>query len=275
MPIPLRMRAAARVLVVLCFVVPCGGAATARSVPDPKLAALAPAERAPQLAALPLQQIAPHPNPGPFGLGVSDSGAMAARWRTLQPAIRIEARVLAMCRADRQACPVSAARFLAIVDAARSRAGLARVGEVNRAVNLAIRPADDLARFGVPDIWTTPLATFAAGAGDCEDYAIAKYVALREAGMADADLRLVIVHDRRVRQDHAVVAARVGADWLILDNRTMRLAADVDMRDMTPLFALGGSGEESAPVLVAQPQREPFAGMALASRAEAALYRPR
>jgi len=41
--------------------------------------------------------------------------------------------------------------------------------------------------------------------GDCEDYAIAKYVALREAGFPQDDLQLVLVRDRAVRQDHAVL----------------------------------------------------------------------
>ena len=49
---------------------------------------------------------------------------------------------------------------------------------------------------------------FASNAGDCEDYAIAKYVALQEIGIAAADLRLVVVHDEATKQDHAVAAVR-------------------------------------------------------------------
>jgi predicted transglutaminase-like cysteine proteinase len=259
------MCAGVRVLAVLCLVASCGGAATARSAPELAPAALSPVANGSLPAALAPQTVAPLPERGPFGLPVAQSGAMAKRWRALQPAIRTEALILVLCRADPSVCPASAARFLAIVDAARGRAGLARIGTVNRAVNLAIRPADDRARFGVPDIWTTPLTTFAAGVGDCEDYAIAKYVALREAGMADADLRLVIVHDRRAGQDHAVVAARIDGDWLILDNRTMRLAADTDLRNLTPLFALDG-GDAPAALTVAEPRHDMLDGMALASR---------
>jgi predicted transglutaminase-like cysteine proteinase len=98
----------------------------------------------------------------------------------------------------------------------------------------------------VPDVWTTPLTTFAAGAGDCEDYAIAKYVALREAGMDAADLRLMIVRDRTLNQDHAVTAARVDGEWLILDNRRMLLLSDMDVVNLTPLVAL--DSEEAVPV---------------------------
>ena len=90
----------------------------------------------------------------------------------------------------------------------------------------------------MPDVWTTPLTTFASGAGDCEDYAIAKYVALLEAGMDANDLRLVIVHDHNVHQDHAVTAARIDGHWLILDNRHMVLLADTQIGNLTPLQAL-------------------------------------
>jgi predicted transglutaminase-like cysteine proteinase len=259
------MRAAARVLAVLCLAVPCGGAAVARSAAD-FAAAPDPVARAPQIAALPPHSAFPSPTPGPFGLVVSRSGAMAKRWQLLQPALRTDAEILGLCRANPQICPAPAARFLAIIDAARARSGRARIGEINRAINLAIRPADDLARFHVPDIWTTALATFATGMGDCEDYAIAKYAALREVGMADADLRLVIVHDRLSGQDHAVVAARLEAEWLILDNRTMRLSDDASMRNVTPLVALDGGSEDRAPLLVTDQHPLPLTSVALASR---------
>jgi predicted transglutaminase-like cysteine proteinase len=254
-----QLRAAARVLLVLGLVGPCGDGAIARSVPEPQLAVLNPVEIAPQ-------QAAPLPADGPFGLAVTIDSPLSARWRALRSAIRMESHVLALCRSNPAICPPAAARFLAIIEAARFRSGRARVGEVNRAVNLAIRPVSDLARFGIADVWATPLMTFDAGAGDCEDYAIAKYVALRQAGLGDEDLRLVIVHDRQVGQDHAVVAARVDGHWLILDNRTMLMPTDVHMRNVTPLLALGGGDKDRAPVFVARPQWQPIAGVALASR---------
>ena len=50
---------------------------------------------------------------------------------------------------------------------------------------MAIRYVSDYAQHGEADRWSAPLATFATGKGDCEDYAIAKYVALREAGFPE------------------------------------------------------------------------------------------
>ncbi len=116
--------------------------------------------------------------PGPFGLAISKN-IYSARWENLQPLLRIEAKIVEMCRANADGCPAAAATFLGVVNAAKGLDGRARVGAINRAVNLAIRPQSD----GISDFWASPLTTFASGAGDCEDYAIAKYVALRQAGV--------------------------------------------------------------------------------------------
>jgi predicted transglutaminase-like cysteine proteinase len=66
------------------------------------------------------------------------------------------------------------------------------------------------------------------GTGDCKDCALAKYFALRQAGVGPDRLRLLIVHNKRRVQDHIVVAAYQGSGCLILDNRTMALVPDVD-----------------------------------------------
>ena len=254
-----QVRAAARVVALVCLAGLCGSGAVAQSMLPLQLAALTPAEEALLFSPAPTDTGAFGEEPfakGPFGkepfnMPAAHSGAMSAKWRNLQPAIRMEARILELCRANPDMCTPAAARFLGIIEAARTREGRARVGEINRAINLAIRPENDLVRFHVPDVWTTPLATFASGAGDCEDYAIAKYVALRQAGVAPEDLRIVIAHNPALRQDHAVTAARVDGKWLILDNRTMMLLTDDQATNLTPLVTLD-DGEPGRTVAVAQ-----------------------
>lgn len=233
--------AAARGIAFMGLVALCGEGAGAQSAQPMLLAALVPAGEPPEPSPAPIDG-------GPFGVAVSHGGEMVAKWRSLQAVIHIEARMLDLCRAYPHQCTPSALRFLAIVEGARSLTARARVGEINRAINLAIRPARDVKRFNVPDLWTTPLMTFALGAGDCEDYAIAKYVALREAGVAAADLRLMIVHDRALNADHAITAARVDGEWLILDNRRMLLLSDTNSGNLIPLVALDN---EAAPVRAA------------------------
>ena len=260
-------RAGARLAAVIALLCLCAGGSLARPAPEAQPARLPPADLpialppAPlKLAALeqadrPMTRQARQPRQrGPFGLSAAEDSPYARRWRTLQPLMRLERLVLAACRATAAPCPAAATKFNAIIEAGRSRSGRARVGEINRAINLAIRPMSDMAQYGAPDIWSTPLATFATGAGDCEDYAIAKYVALSEAGVPASDLRLVLVHDNAVDQGHMVAAARVEGRWLILDNRTMRLVADGEVVHLTPLVALGG--EEPAAAIAAGPKPE-------------------
>jgi predicted transglutaminase-like cysteine proteinase len=139
-------------------------------------------------------------------------------------------------------CPSAAHRLLAIIDEGGARNGRARIGIINRAINFAIIPTSDVAQWGVTDRWSGSLETFTTRRGDCEDYAIAKYVALRAAGLAEADVKLVVVRNTAVGEDHAVVAVRLDGAWIILDNRWLPLVRDREMWRATPLFVLDDNG---------------------------------
>jgi predicted transglutaminase-like cysteine proteinase len=199
----------------------------------------------------------------PFGLSaaVLSTGALREKWRGVALKLDDEAVQLALCDGDRDRCVSPAAlRLLAIVDTARTRDGRARLGEINRAINLAIRPMSDLAQYGEIDVWSSALATFAHGAGDCEDYAIAKLVALGLAGVAAGDLRIVIMRDLIRGEDHAVAAARLDGHWLILDNRRMAMVEDARLGNYRPTFVIGQTGimqYVDAPLLAGLPGANP------------------
>ena len=167
---------------------------------------------------------------------------ISAKWADLQSRIQSEQETLAACRAGATNCPAAARRFLQIVELGRQRKGRARLAEINRAVNFSIRPVSDSAQYGVADFWSAPLVTLGAGAGDCEDYAVLKYVALREAGIAPDDLRLLSVYYPRRRTNHVVVAVHLGEEWLILDNLTLIMINSSDARHYRPLFVLDHRG---------------------------------
>src|ERR1700754_2109504 len=198
----------------------------------------------------------------PFGLFASplSDGGMRAKWLDVERTLDDERVQLALCDGDRERCASPAAlRLLTIVDAARAREGRAQLGEGNRAINLAIRPMSDLAQYGRIDVWSSPLVTFANGAGDCEDYAIAKLVTLRLAGISPDDLRIVIMRDTIRGEDHAVTAARLDGHWLLLDNRRMAMIEDSSVRNYRPLFVIDQSGimrYADPPLLAAAPGHE-------------------
>jgi predicted transglutaminase-like cysteine proteinase len=204
------------------------------------------------------------PSAEPFGLSASAvyAGGLRDKWLGVARKLDDERVQLALCDGDRDNCASPAAlQFLTIVDSGRARDGRARLGEINRAINLAIRPMSDLAQYGEVDVWSSPLVTFYRGAGDCEDYAIAKYVALLEAGIAADDLRIVILHDPLSGEDHAVAAARLDGHWLMLDNRRMAMIEDTYVRNYRPLFVIDQSGlmkYADPPLLAGLPDHGPL-----------------
>lgn len=185
----------------------------------------------------------------PFGLFtlVAPDGLLWSKWRKVEVDIRAAQPILTACLADPAQCTPAAARFSAIVRDARERKGRGKLDLVNQRVNDAIRYQSDSAQWGVVDLWSAPLdanntGSFSTGFGDCEDFAIAKYVALREAGVAADQLRILLVHDNFARLDHAVLAARDDGHWLILDNRWMALVEDTEVKQFMPLFAVDETG---------------------------------
>jgi predicted transglutaminase-like cysteine proteinase len=198
----------------------------------------------------------------PFGRPAASlpaANALSEKWAAAAREIESEMLVLALCEENRSRCTSpEALRFLDIVQVGKAREGRARLGQINRALNLAVKPASDEALYGAADVWRTPLQLLAMGAGDCEDYAIAKYVALRVAGVAADDLRLVILRDNIRGEDHAVASVRLDGHWLLLDNRRMALVEDVSLLHHQPLFVLDQAGVRQyrdAPLMAGAHQR--------------------
>jgi len=164
----------------------------------------------------------------PFGLRtvIASKGPLPANWEDLQSQINMEQAVVAQCRGGANRCPSQAAtRFVAILSQGEQHNGIARIGHINRAVNLAIQGLNNQRT----ENWTPPLTALAQGTGDCKQYSILKYVALTNVGFAPEDLRIVIVMDKTVHRQHAVVAVRHAGRWLILDNRSSILVESSDV----------------------------------------------
>jgi predicted transglutaminase-like cysteine proteinase len=160
----------------------------------------------------------------PFGRPtlLSTEVSLSATWQDLRLQIQSEQRIIAQCRAAPHSCPSPAAlQFLAIVKAGDQYKGHARLGHINRAVNLAIRSVKAPA---VQTTWTSPLKALAAGFGDCKQIALLKYAALADAGFSPNDLRLIVVRIKALQNEpHAVIAVRDQGRWSILDNRSLAI----------------------------------------------------
>lgn len=121
---------------------------------------------------------------------------------------------------------------------------------VNEFFNRRIAFADDLSVWGQSDYWATPAETLATGKGDCEDFAIAKYFTLQNAGIANEQLRLVYVKARiggaasPIQQAHMVLAyyPAPDAEPLVLDNLITDIRPASRRADLTPVFSFNSQG---------------------------------
>jgi predicted transglutaminase-like cysteine proteinase len=181
----------------------------------------------------------------PFDLPTfrAPEGLLWVKWRELETGISQDARVITDCRADINQCASPAAlRLLEIVDQARHMPIRLAIPIINRTINLSIAYVSDVTQHGLPDVWSSPLATLTTEQGDCEDYAIVKYEALRRLGLPEDDLRLLLVRDSSMGQDHAVLGVRYGGRWLILDNRHSYVLEAAALNQFVPLIAIDHVG---------------------------------
>ena len=169
-------------------------------------------------------------------------GPLWVKFRDLRSLVRAEVEKASNCRQNPDKCHPSWIPYGAIIDKARTQDGRERIETVNRGVNNALKFQSDYSQYRQMDKWVSPLATFQSGRGDCEDFATAKFVALRAAGMPFEDLWLLLGFDKAIRQHHMVPVVRLEGRWLVLENRTMVMFEDKDYPNFDPLFLINHEG---------------------------------
>ena len=94
---------------------------------------------------------------------------------------------------------------------------LAKLSKVHAYLN-AFPYVTDFSNWGIADFWETPLE-FLEKHGDCEDYAIIKYVTLKRLGFDPARMRILAVDDLSLGTAHAVLMLEDAGKTYILDNQ--------------------------------------------------------
>lgn len=131
------------------------------------------------------------------------------------------------------------------IDDAPKRNAQENLRRVNEFFNRRIQFGEDQKVWGQSDYWATPMETIGKGAGDCEDFAIAKYFTLLSMGIPNEQLRLVYVKARiggassTVTQAHMVLAwyATPDAEPLVLDNLITDIRSASRRTDLQPIFS--------------------------------------
>ncbi len=117
-----------------------------------------------------------------------------------------------------------------------------RLAEVNRFFN-NLRFLSDQTVWGAEDYWASPREFLRRGTGDCEDYAIAKYITLRRLGIDDSQLRLAYVRSLTLRQAHMVlIVEQDNGKQVVLDNLTGNLQSPDNRNDLEPVYSFNSTG---------------------------------
>jgi predicted transglutaminase-like cysteine proteinase len=113
---------------------------------------------------------------------------------------------------------------------------MAQIEAVNRKMNSAPY-ITDIRNWGIDDYWATPLQ-FLDRDGDCEDYAISKYMSLRALGVPVESMRVAVVQDLNLDTAHAVLVVYVRGKGYVLDNQIEQVVAQADIYHYRPYYTV-------------------------------------
>ncbi|ERL52665.1 hypothetical protein BJB45_15410 [Halomonas huangheensis] len=139
-------------------------------------------------------------------------------------------------------------QWLALIERLRGEDIATQLHEVNDFFNDNMRWLEDHTIWGESDYWATPAEALGRGAGDCEDFSIAKYMTLKELGTPIDKLRMIYVRARigrsAISQAHMVLGyyETPASEPLILDNLVTTIRRAGQRNDLDPLFSFNGSG---------------------------------
>jgi predicted transglutaminase-like cysteine proteinase len=137
-----------------------------------------------------------------------------------------------------------------LITSLKSASQLEKLNKINDFFNQKIRFSDDADLYGQSDYWATPLETIGIQAGDCEDYAIAKYVFLKILGVPNDQLKLTYVRAAIVNDGTQLIKAHMILSYyptqlsepLILDNLIPEILPASKRKDLYPIFSFNDKG---------------------------------
>ena len=107
-----------------------------------------------------------------------------------------------------------------------------------------VRFINDLEHWQKIDYWATPIELLATDGGDCEDFAIAKYITLRALKVSEDKLRITYVKALSLDQAHMVLTYydTPGSIPRILDNLDPVIKSADQRADLEPVYSFNGEG---------------------------------
>jgi predicted transglutaminase-like cysteine proteinase len=166
----------------------------------------------------------------------SDLKALPQWMRVLSVAGR---QVSEFISCQKGACSPTAKSWRQVIDNAKDKSPMEQLRTVNAFFNQWPYRLD-IEVYGTPDHWATP-AEFLKRSGDCEDYSIIKYFALKQIGFKTEKMRIVVVKDSIRNVAHAVLAVYFNETAYILDNLSDLVLPHNKYRHYLPQYSVNGA----------------------------------
>ncbi len=118
----------------------------------------------------------------------------------------------------------------------KGKSRLTIIEKINTRMNKA-RYITDINNWGKKDYWASP-GEFMSRFGDCEDYAIIKYLSLKKLGFKQGQLRVVAVKDLNLKIGHAILVVYLDGKTYVLDNQIKQVVEARTIRHYQPVFSI-------------------------------------
>ncbi len=126
--------------------------------------------------------------------------------------------------------------WVAFLNTLKGKDKMTQIKEVNAFMNKS-KYIQDAKNWGVKDYWASP-GEFLAKFGDCEDYSIAKYMALKYLGHDPEDMRVVALKDLNLKVGHAILVYYFEDRIVVLDNQIKIVADSRKIRHYQPVYSI-------------------------------------
>jgi predicted transglutaminase-like cysteine proteinase len=146
----------------------------------------------------------------------------------------------AICKAEPDGETCVATRWASFVAELKRLPLRERVARVNSVLN-RVPYVTAQANWHDPNHWETPYEFLTRG-GQCQDYAIAKFMALEQSGVPQEALRLAVVRDTARALDHAVTIVYVDGAALVLDNQNEAVVPASPHGRYRPYYSINRAG---------------------------------
>jgi len=134
-----------------------------------------------------------------------------------------------------------------LIEESRELPDTEKLNKVNAFFNRRMLYETDMVIWQQEDYWATPLEFMGRATGDCEDFAIAKYMTLQILGIGNERLRLIYV---RAKTGNATAVAHMVLGYfpqpteepLVLDNLISSVRPASQRSDLVPVFSFNSDG---------------------------------